>query len=70
MISDYLKNYKVLLASGSKRRHQLLEGLEIKFKILKLIQMIQILGGKSEEMKLAHVDQIKNLRIVTEKIKP
>tara|TARA_B100000768_G_scaffold53994_1_gene52472 strand:+ start:344 stop:751 length:408 start_codon:yes stop_codon:yes gene_type:complete len=34
MISDYLKNYKVLLASGSKRRHQLLEGLEIKFKII------------------------------------
>ena len=34
MISDYLKNYKVLLASGSKRRHQLLKGLEIKFKII------------------------------------
>ena len=32
MISDYLKNYKVLLASGSKRRHELLRGLEINFK--------------------------------------
>ena len=34
MISDYLKNYKVLLASGSKRRHELLKGLEINFKII------------------------------------
>ena len=36
MISDYLKNYKVLLASGSKRRHELLKGLEINFKIQKV----------------------------------
>ena len=34
MISDYLKNYKVLLASGSNRRHELLKGLEINFKII------------------------------------
>ena len=34
MISDYLKNYKVLLASSSKRRHELLKGLEINFKII------------------------------------
>ena len=34
MISDYLNNYNVLLASESKRRHELLKGLEINFKII------------------------------------
>lgn len=34
MISEYLKNYKVLLASSSKRRHELLKDLEINFQIV------------------------------------
>jgi len=34
MISEYLKNYKVLLASSSKRRHELLKELEINFQIV------------------------------------
>ena len=34
MISEHLKNYKVLLASSSKRRHELLKELEINFQIV------------------------------------
>ena len=34
MISKYLKNYKVLLASSSKRRQELLKELEINFQII------------------------------------
>ena len=34
MISDNLKDYNILLASASKRRHDLLRGLEINFKII------------------------------------
>lgn len=34
MISKYLKNYKVLLASSSKRRQKLLKELEINFQII------------------------------------
>ena len=34
MFFKKLKKYKVLLASGSKRRHELLKGLEINFEIV------------------------------------
>lgn len=34
MFFEKLKKYKVLLASGSKRRHELLKGLEINFEIV------------------------------------
>ena len=34
MFFEKLKKYKVLLASGSKRRHELLKGLEINFEII------------------------------------
>ena len=34
MISEYLKNYKVLLASSSKRRQELLKELEINFQVI------------------------------------
>ena len=34
MFFEKLKKYKILLASGSKRRHELLKGLEINFEII------------------------------------
>ena len=34
MFFEKLKNYNVLLASGSKRRHELLNQLGVKFKIV------------------------------------
>jgi septum formation protein len=34
MFFEKLKNYNVLLASGSKRRHQLLSQLGVEFKII------------------------------------
>ena len=34
MFFKKLENYKVLLASGSKRRHELLNGLKVKFELI------------------------------------
>ena len=40
MFFEKLKNYNVLLASGSKRRHELLNQLGVKFKIVKNTNMV------------------------------
>ena len=58
-MQNHISKFEVLLASSSKRRHELLDKLKIKFKILK--QDVD-LRAKCENQKAAHF-VINNFRI-------